>query len=713
MEWPVLVHTEMDRIMKVNAKGIGIKQTLNRFITNVEKKYERKKSAVLGKNPISYYYLKGRHELNKASVDTMRAYLYFEVVRIIDSLGYNYPHENWVKKMRTKKNRHGKKQYTLEKESLKKGRQFKTYFEEKKKTFKNQVRELNVKVREIREQIKSYRQEIDQLDVERTSVMKIKLKNLKRSAKKAVKKAERFGRRMEADIAFSEGAEVEIEFKKGVTSPKIELQSDGFYLAEECDEMTSAYARFIVRNLMREARKVPDKSVIKVKANITGKSDGFGFQKKIKRYSGEFGMPLEGEYQYKAIPVEGPCDACTASKIQFEDKTIYLNVSTLFTNGELGFLRAYCFFNELKSRLKEDSIDIHQEDCQFVALEYQRRGERQRGVSVDMTIENLFLHNEKRIAELEDSVEIASAKKNSIENKIVDAEDQLAILEEQLADLVYKDGSKLYDILEEIDAYASKKVRKYMPKDTARAIRLIAFMDTYDPQLGVGAMRSLDELARQTDAIAQQTGLKADKKLFYGNRFKKTILKNIIKRLHCNKDDIVIFYFFGHGYRGKRQKSKWLSLFVGDKSAEYGDDGKVVSVKLKWVYKKIKRKKAQLALVIGEACNTTKDKKSKPKVVAVSPVYNHPPLNEALVKNLFLEQQQAIIMSSSKPDQTSWTTNSGGFFFRNFITTLRGQLSIDQSTPIQWRALLSLVTENVRNFSSKKGAVQEPQFDME
>ena len=136
---------------------------------------------------------------------------------------------------------------------------------------------------------------------------------------------------------------------------------------------------------------------------------------------------------------------------------------------------------------------------------------------------------------------------------------------------------------------------------------------------------------------------------FYsGNQFTKNNVDFSINSLIVNSNDVVIFYYCGHGYNVEGSNQKFPRLWMGDV-----DDSN--SIWLSEIYSRLKNKNPRLLLTIAEACN--RDVRSRANVISNG---DFPPpktyrINESSIRKLFSASGYYIVSSCSRNQKSSFS----------------------------------------------------------
>jgi len=182
---------------------------------------------------------------------------------------------------------------------------------------------------------------------------------------------------------------------------------------------------------------------------------------------------------------------------------------------------------------------------------------------------------------------------------------------------------------------------------------------------------------------------------FYGAESKK-----FISAFKCSPNDIVFYYYSGHGFRYDDQDVVWPYLYACKKDTDPIDK---CSLSLNWVYQEIKKKNPRLTIAMGDCCNSLIGM-NEPKIsLSRSLTYKtvHQPVG---YKKLFLETKGVIVASGSIPKQYSLGTTEGGMFSNSLIEVLKNS----RETPtVTWKSALTKATNLTLTNSEKQ---QKPHF---
>ena len=296
---------------------------------------------------------------------------------------------------------------------------------------KNEIEEIEVTIKSDRSAIKNFQagiktdrqrieqieQEIKNIDRKRTQTVEIKLGSVKEESMETLNKIDALLEQIEREGIMDnqksvtiDDAIVEFKFAKRNTASSLEPTTTGYQLGKYCTTDIVNTTTKLMEILLKPVDKVPNKSELEVKLKVIGNADWKGGGKLLSIwYTGE--KDIFQEYTTR----EG------------ETKTFKIDEGERrrITNEELAFLRAYCSYEIIKNALEEKGVRDYL--VQFQAIEHDEPektidnpdpGSAYRGVSIDMTIENLFKHYLDRIKRLEQEIEEIKDGFDDIERRI-------------------------------------------------------------------------------------------------------------------------------------------------------------------------------------------------------------------------------------------------------------------------------------------------------
>lgn len=238
----------------------------------------------------------------------------------------------------------------------------------------------------------------------------------------------------------------------------------------------------------------------------------------------------------------------------------------------------------------------------------------------------------------------------------------------------------------------------------SQTLHLIVFADTDDPGLSAPNKMNIANLELIVDTLCKSINLKNHTSIYKGNDFRAPQCDQVIASLHPAADDVVFFYFMGHGWNNMEREEPML-LF----KSEGKSPGLTNSRNLGTIFEQIRKKGSRLTLVFGESCNSAINDRSRAKK-GTGIALNVSDVNKEQLRNLFLRSRMNIMVQSCKQGQKSNSSEDGGWFFGSFIETYKETVSGSQKKPAQWETLLTKTAEATRSYANEQGTLQEPVF---
>ena len=237
----------------------------------------------------------------------------------------------------------------------------------------------------------------------------------------------------------------------------------------------------------------------------------------------------------------------------------------------------------------------------------------------------------------------------------------------------------------------------------AQSIHYICFADTNDEKIGRGVSKDVNKMMNFVMTLA--TSLDMEERLqpaivMMGKDCNSTNLKSIIKEFTCGPQDIVIFYYSGHGARSVNDKSEFPHMCLGSSNQSN-------FVPLEYVKDAIVQKGPRLCLVMGDCCNNySRWVLPKDNILRAASEPTRLGPDQTGLKKLFMETSGSIITSGSQKGEYSWSNSSeGGFFTSGFLRVLDSYTSSSRST-YDWNELLGRVRSKVAEYSKQALANQ-------
>ncbi len=187
----------------------------------------------------------------------------------------------------------------------------------------------------------------------------------------------------------------------------------------------------------------------------------------------------------------------------------------------------------------------------------------------------------------------------------------------------------------------------------AQVIHWITFIDTTDPEIGecdtTGRKVLYDVFIDKVNDVLAMKGVENDIQDYHGTSVSPEKCKSVVEDLHCDPNDIVVFYYIGHGTHGIGDFESYPQMMLGST-----DEKK--SIPLKWVHERLKAKNPALLVTIGMCCNIFDQaivKEGPTFDVSYGSEYRTESEIQA-IQHLFLDYRGDIIATSASQGQKSY-----------------------------------------------------------
>ena len=243
---------------------------------------------------------------------------------------------------------------------------------------------------------------------------------------------------------------------------------------------------------------------------------------------------------------------------------------------------------------------------------------------------------------------------------------------------------------------------------SGQTLHSIVIADTYDKQLEGPCFSDKETVLAELATISQVLNLKHSNKEIQGEEFKIENIISSISNISCSNNDVLFFYYTGHGARSKVNNSKWpqmsINLYdIDDKSEYYLSLQKVIEL--------LEAKKPRLLIVVADCCNNISNVVLPDiSVKGQTTVKDDNKLTE-VYKNLFLKPKGKVIVSSSGPGQFSiaYADQASVFtlnYFKSIAAALNGNIKAN------WTSVLEISKTLTSKQASLAGQNQTPQYEI-
>ena len=236
-------------------------------------------------------------------------------------------------------------------------------------------------------------------------------------------------------------------------------------------------------------------------------------------------------------------------------------------------------------------------------------------------------------------------------------------------------------------------------------MHVIIVSDTNDPDIGQSCNNDMFKISALLNKVsAEINGLDLEIKQIFGKDLKKSKIIDAINNLSVFRNDIVMFYYTGHGYNNNPELSEFPTMSLS------GDD-----YKLNEVYELIQSKRPRLNLVFGDLCNSIPGTRIGTGRGGEIAFRSSAEFDYKKLSRLFLKSKGSLITTSSSYSEYSFSIPDGGSrgygaFTKSFVDAFLMDASIISDSQGDWRNILSQAynlalrsTKGYKNANGKYG----------
>ncbi len=219
-------------------------------------------------------------------------------------------------------------------------------------------------------------------------------------------------------------------------------------------------------------------------------------------------------------------------------------------------------------------------------------------------------------------------------------------------------------------------------------LHLVFVADTEDPNIGSSVGQDMNDITNLFKKATRELGMKYEEHKLYSNSFDKASIVNEVNSMSVAKNDVVIFYYSGHGYNQATFPEMSLD------GVDYG---------LQEMHNLMKQKGARLTLTIGDLCNSIPQTRSGTKSNEEIPFKSGFLFDSDKLKKLFIYSKGNLISTSSEKGQWSYCmrnpnqTLGNGHFTNAFINSFTVEASKVSNESGSWEELFDRAYTEAKN----------------
>jgi len=203
----------------------------------------------------------------------------------------------------------------------------------------------------------------------------------------------------------------------------------------------------------------------------------------------------------------------------------------------------------------------------------------------------------------------------------------------------------------------------------------------------IGQSCAVDQRAMELEfrEISKAIGIPFEQHIINGQKFTKENTEQTIANLKVGKNDIVVFYYSGHGFRWSNQSDQYPQLDM--RYSDYTPLSEKTALPLSAVYNSIVAKGGRLNVVMSDCCNSDIGRNQiTSHTFMAGRSFQGAEIDK--LRKLFLNSSGNLIFTGSSPGEYAWCNVNGGFFTLSFIQALKEEVGYMRSEAPNWNHLI-------------------------
>ncbi|WP_291720512.1 caspase family protein [Bernardetia sp.] len=229
----------------------------------------------------------------------------------------------------------------------------------------------------------------------------------------------------------------------------------------------------------------------------------------------------------------------------------------------------------------------------------------------------------------------------------------------------------------------------------AAKMHLVMLVNSSIGDIGASCETDSRNMSKEFEDIAAALKVDFRKYEIKGSSFTKENATRVLNGLNPGSNDIVVFYYSGHGFRWSDQTDAYPQMDI--RASPYTKISAETTMSVSSVYNLLDKKGARLNIVITDCCNSDIGVNKMTETSFLAGRSYQTPHIEKLQK-LFLATKGNLIVTSSSAGQVSWSNSvNGGFFTLSFLQAFHEEISYLKTQEPSWENILRKSHSNTVN----------------
>ena len=235
----------------------------------------------------------------------------------------------------------------------------------------------------------------------------------------------------------------------------------------------------------------------------------------------------------------------------------------------------------------------------------------------------------------------------------------------------------------------------YIPQSWAADLHAILLASDQDTSIAASVSADLERGQREAQAIAAATGLNLRLTLFNRDKFNKEHVVSTLNALQLAAEDVVFFYYAGHGARLQKTPTLWPDMVLAQ---QFSDSAQLYS--FNDAIQLLRQKSPRFLFAAIDACNNYLD--PAPEAARRAPAGSQ----VELYRHLFNDYSGMVLVSATSPGEFAMGNANGGKFSQRLFEAFA-----QAPSGADWDQLSELVSQPITTTQSKgEPNIQTPQW---
>ena len=231
----------------------------------------------------------------------------------------------------------------------------------------------------------------------------------------------------------------------------------------------------------------------------------------------------------------------------------------------------------------------------------------------------------------------------------------------------------------------------------AQTFHVITMTDTNDRNIGAGVDVDRKKMLNEMETVAgflEEFGYDSRFSDYYGVNCGKATLIQAVNDLQVGPEDVVMFFYSGHGARAFNDSDPFPQMCLGTSNEQLWTPATLIK-------NMIVKKNPRLTLVFTDCCNKPAPGVTIKSVIAKTSGYTDTNgVKKEAYKKIFLESKGYVQATSSKDGEYSYCTSDGSVFTVALLDILKNVG--EGSVTADWNTICNYIQQYSTNMDSRQ-----------